>query len=108
MINFSHLHRNSIPRDNFTYVCHWNIRGYRSNYYHLRTLLHHTQAVVMCLQETRLPAHATAPPRGFSMFFKRGNIVNDIDYGGVCTLINNEIPFTEIELNTPLQAVAVR
>ena len=89
-------------------VIHWNIRGYKPNYKHLRTLLSDTQASVACLQETRMPARPLDPPRGFSMYHKRGAEDNQIDYGGVCILIKNNIGHKTHPLNTNLQAVAVR
>ena len=91
-----------------TIVTHWNIRGYKSNYRHLRTLLSDTQAVVACLQETRMPAQPLQPPRGFSMYHKRGANADQIDYGGVCVLVKNNIGHKHHPLNTRLQAVAVR
>lgn len=93
-----------------TKICHWNIRGFRSNYHHLKTLLVDTQAVVMCLQETKLPQnHRLDYPRGFTMFSKSGpHADNTVDHGGVCTLVKNNVAHHPIQLQTELQAVAVR
>ena len=62
----------------------------------------------MCLQETRMPATVMNPPRGYTMYHRRGHVRDGIDYGGICTLIKNNIAHTRINLNTTLQAVAVR
>jgi len=93
-----------------TTICHWNIRGFRTNYHHLRKLLADSQAVIACLQESRLPTPAPNPPRGFTMFYKSGHRAGDppLEHGGTCLLIKNNIGHTPIQLNTNLQAVAAR
>ena len=92
-----------------TVLCHWNMRGYRTNYLHLRTMLADTQAVVSCLQETRMPAALPDPPRGFVMHHVAGPAADDgLDHGGVCTLVKQNISHVRIQLTTDLQAVAVR
>ena len=91
-----------------TQIVHWNIRGYKANYKSLRTFLSDSQAMVMCLQETKMPLIPLDPPRGFSMYHKRGANDNEIDYGGVCILIKNSIGHKMLPLNTRLQAVATR
>lgn len=63
----------------------------------------------MCLQETMMPHPTPNPPRGFKMYEKRGPQNNGpVNHGGVCTLIRNTVANTYLELNTELQAVAVR
>ena len=90
-------------------ICHWNVRGFRANYLHLRTLLSDTQACVMCLQETMMPHPTPNAPRGFNMFEKRGpHNGGPVNHGGVCTLVKNTIANIQLNLNTELQAVAVR
>ena len=92
-----------------TTICHWNIRGFRGNYSHLRQLLSDSQSVVVCLQETMLPAIAPDPPSGFLMFNVSGpQSAGVVNHGGVCTLVKNNIGHRQIDLNTTLQAVAIR
>ena len=95
--------------DQDTHIVHWNIRGYRTNYQHLRLLLAHSNAVVMCLQETRMPFPLPSPPRGFQMYHKSGPPAADgLDHGGVCILVRDNIGHMMLPLITDLQAVAIR
>ena len=88
-----------------TTVCHWNIRGFQANYFHMRQLLADSQAVVLCLQETKMPAVAPSPPRSFVMYQTAGPTAY---HGGVATLVKTTIGHTHLPLITDLQAVAVR
>ena len=38
-----------------THVTQWNMRGFRTKYRHFRLLLSHTNSIVNCLQECRMP-----------------------------------------------------
>lgn len=92
-----------------TNIVHWNMQGFRSHYADLRTLLAHTNAVIMCLQETRMPTSIPLPPRGFQMYHKAGPPGRDsLDHGGVAILVKNSIGHTHHPLQTGLQAVAIR
>ena len=92
-----------------TNIVQWNIKGFCTHYADLRTLLSHTNAVVMCIQESRLPHPLPSPPRGFQMYHKPGPPGRDnMDYGGVCTIVRSCVSHTEINLHTELQAVAIR
>lgn len=90
-------------------ICQWNIRGYRANYHYLRTLISDSQAVILCLQETMMPMPIPNPPRGFAMYNKRGpQDDGPVNHGGVCTLVKHTIGHTNLDINTDLQAVAIR
>ena len=92
-----------------THIIHWNIRGFRSNYQHLRLLLSHTNAVVVCLQESRMPVPPLAPPRGFQLYHQPGPPgQDDLDYGGSCILVKDQIGHMSLPLTTDLQAIAIR
>ena len=58
------------------------------------------------LQETFLTSSKTPSFSGFNILTK--NPPNDRATGGVALLINKSCLFSEVHLNTPLQAVAVR
>ena len=90
-------------------IIHWNIRGYRTNYQHLRLLLSHSNSIVTCLQECRMPVPLPSPPRGFQMYHQHGPQGRDgLDHGGVCILVKDHIGHVTIPLVTDLQAVAIR
>ena len=93
-----------------TNICCWNIRGFRSNYTDLQTLLVDTQAAVMRLQETKLPEeYPLFYPRGFSSYLRGGlRVGTALEHCGVSTVVENNVPHQLIPLNTGLQAVAVR
>ena len=84
----------------------WNIRGYRANYYNLRTLIHNTNPYCICLQEVKLSEDSTYCPRNFTIHVKRRQ--DDQPHGGVAILVRKELPSTVLHLNTNLQAVAIR
>ena len=58
------------------------------------------------LQETFLTSSKTPSCSGFNILTK--NFLNDRATGGVTLLINKSYLFSEVHLNTPLQAVAAR
>ena len=92
-----------------TTICHWNLQGFSTHYPHLRTLLAHSNAVVTCLQETRLPNPPPSPPRGFHMYHTCGPPGMDgLDHGGACVLVKSTIGHLIHPLTTDLQAVAIR
>ena len=92
-----------------TSLVQWNIRGFRTNYQHLRLLLTHTNAVVACLQECRMPLPLLSPPRGFQLYSKAGPPgIDGLDHGGVCILVKDSIGHAPLTLTTDLQAVAIR
>ena len=61
---------------------------------------------VIALQETLLTNSKLLTFSGFNILTK--NSLNDRATGGVALLINNSHLFSEVQLNTPLQAVAAR
>ena len=56
----------------------WNIRGYRTNYHHLRLLIPDANPACICLQETNLEGEAPYVPRGFKMYTKNTLDVDDL------------------------------
>ena len=97
------------PASTTTKICHWNLQGFSTHYLQLRTLLADSNAVVACLQETRLPNPPPSPPRGFRMYHTRGPPGRDgLDHGGVSVLVKSSIGHLFHPLTTDLQAVAIR
>ena len=87
-------------------IIQWNIRGSRVNYSELLLPISKYCPAIMCLQETYLKSNNTI------------NIKNHVSYnyikhpadrlcGGSSVIINNNIPRSEIKLNTNLQAAAI-
>ena len=84
----------------------WNIRGYRTNYHHLRLLIPDANPACICLQETNLEGEAPYVPRGFKMYTK--NTLGNGPHGGAGILVRSEFSHVRHALNTHLEAVAVK
>ena len=87
-------------------ILQWNIRGLRSNSIHLSTILQEQSIDVICLQETKLPDDTFI--YGKFKTYHHVNKNNLIAAGGVSIFVKNNIIQSRIQLNTPIQAVAVR
>ena len=88
-------------------IIQWNCRGLRPNFEEICLLINNHHPVALCLQETFLKEND-------STSFKYHSIYNKIftegqkAQGGVCIIVNNNIPHKHIPLDTSLQAVAVK
>ena len=87
-------------------IIQWNLRGFQANFEELALLSRRYKPAVVGLQETFLTSSKTPSFSGFSILTK--NSPNDRATGGVALLINKSYLFSEVHLNTPLQAVAAR
>ncbi|KAG1653063.1 RNA-directed DNA polymerase from mobile element jockey [Nymphon striatum] len=86
--------------------CCWNCRGYRSKYDEICRLLNDHNPTAMCLQETRLNDTYNTTIRRYSIY--RRDLPSEHPAGGVCIIVNNQIPHSSVQLNSSLQAIAVR
>ncbi|KAG1680025.1 RNA-directed DNA polymerase from mobile element jockey [Nymphon striatum] len=84
----------------------WNCRGYRSKYDEICRLLNDHHPTAMCLQETRLNDTCNTTIRRYSIY--RRDLPSEHPAGGVCIIVNNQIPHSSVQLNSSLQAIAVR
>ena len=86
-------------------ILQWNCRGLRSNFPELQQMLTSSEVSAVCLQETKINKDHTI--RGFAGYhsFSRGL---DGLQGGSSLYIKENTLHREIQLNTPLQAIAVR
>ena len=87
-------------------ILQWNLCGYRSKYPELIKLIEETSPVCLALQETMLGNRTQPPPTGYSL-------VRDADPDttpghGLAILIKRDYPFTTVNLNTDLQAIAIQ
>ena len=87
-------------------IIQWNLRGFQANFEELALLSRRYKPAAFGLQETFLTSSKTPSFSGFSILTK--NSPNDRATGGVALLINKSYLFSEVHLNTPLQAVAAR
>lgn len=87
-------------------IIQWNINGCISHYCELKLLLANYTPMCLCLQETHFKPQDRFNLRGYKTF--RSDVEPDRRArGGVAILISNTRPVSRLQLNTPLQAVAV-
>ena len=86
-------------------IIQWNIRGARVNYCELLLLITKYCPAIICLQETHLKNNTSINMKNYYSY----NYIKqytDRFYGGLSIIINN-IPHSEITLNTNMQAVTI-
>ena len=84
----------------------WNCRGLRANYEELLLICKNYKPVVVGLQETHLQPSVKTNVAGYSFLRKDSHSGTSIH--GVALLISSSVLFSEVKLDTPLQAVAAR
>ena len=85
----------------------WNCRGLKANYNEILRLLADYTPAIVCLQETFLKQSDNISLKNYSIF----NYIlknDDRAAGGSSVVVSNRVPHSQVSLNTPLQAVAVR
>ena len=85
----------------------WNCRGIRSRIDDVKNIISTYNPICLALQETFLKPTNQLKIRGFHCFRKDCSRNSNVS-GGVCIFTSNRYPSTEHQLNTTLQAVAVR
>src|SRR6266516_5737769 len=90
------------------HILQWNCRGLKANLPELDLLLQTFSPAAICLQETFQSKNKPINLRKYSHFYKN-HLKNDgTPGGGVSIFIKRNIPHSQILLNTPLQAMAVK
>ena len=87
-------------------IIQWDVRDFQGKLKELALLSRRYKPDVSGLQETFLISSKTPSLSGFNILTK--NSPNDRATGGVALNINKSYLFSEVHLNTPLQAVAAR
>ena len=87
-------------------IINWNVRVLRANFEELRLLCNQYNPQVVAVQECHLRKDKIINLTGFSGITKGSP--GDNATGGVTLYINKSVLFSEIQLDTDLQAVAVR
>ena len=87
-------------------IIQWNCRGLRANYNEILILMSLFSPSVICLQETFLKQSDNITFRDFNMF---NHICPDGQRasGGTSIMVKSNVPHSQFDLNTNLQAVAV-
>ena len=87
-------------------IVQWNCRGLRANYNEILLLLSKFAPSVVCLQETFLKHTDSALFKNYTTYSYISN-QGDKASGGTSIVINGRLSHSQVNLNTPLQAVAV-
>ena len=88
-------------------IIQWNCRGLKANFDELSLLINKHKPAALCLQETFLKEDDTISLKFHSIYNKIYTEGNKAQ-GGVSVIVNNSVPHRHIQLDTSLQAVAVR
>lgn len=87
----------------------WNMRGYYANYDNLIYFTRLLKSDIILLQETKLKKKGCIKVSGFTAFEELLPLTDeDIAHGGVAILARPHFSPTRVELDTEIQAVAVR
>jgi ribonuclease HI len=88
-------------------ILQWNAQGIRSKKDELSELIETHKTDIVAIQETKLWTNSKFSIPNYNELRKDGHY-NRNPHGGVALYIHSDIPFCEIPLTTPLQAVAAK
>ena len=86
----------------------WNIRGLQANREELSLLISSLKPHVIALQETKIGNKHNISFQNYSLYNCPGAETNGIYHGGSALIINKTIPHKFLNIQTNLQATAVR
>lgn len=89
------------------HIVSWNVRGLRKRRIDLNLLLSVNNPIAVCLQETMCQNDNQSSIRGFTTYH-RPRINGSRAAGGVMTAIKSDIDSNIIDINTDLEAIAVK
>uniref|UniRef100_A0A1Y1LGD1 Endonuclease/exonuclease/phosphatase domain-containing protein n=1 Tax=Photinus pyralis TaxID=7054 RepID=A0A1Y1LGD1_PHOPY len=88
-------------------IIHWNCNGIIHHLCEFKLLLQEKDPFCVCLQETHLRPGQPYSLRNYSIVRKDLN-TGQRAHGGVAIIIKEHFPFNQIQVNTPLQVVAIQ
>jgi len=89
-------------------IIQWNIRVLHANRKEFNMFLSDVDPTVVCLQETFHKSDEPANFNNYSFYCISAKEVNSISHGGVGILVKNSVPHKRCQLNSSLQAIALR
>ncbi|KAG5874506.1 hypothetical protein JTB14_025784 [Gonioctena quinquepunctata] len=87
-------------------ILQWNFNGIKSHLPELQSIKYNISPFIFTIWETNLKPEENSTLRHFQCF--RKDVQPDLARGRVATFVKDTISAEEIELNTNLQAVAIR
>ena len=88
-------------------IAQWNCRGIRSNSEQLKVLIRDCNVSVVAVQETKLAAEPFNPGINYA-FHRSPPVIGERAKGGTGFIIHRSIKHNVLQLNTSLQACAIR
>ena len=88
-------------------IMQWNIQSLRTHFSDLKILLRDHAPACICLQETLVGNSSIMPPSQYTAY-QSPTVRQDGHERGAAILVNNQIFHQRIQLNTNLQAVAIK
>ena len=88
-------------------IIQWNCRGLFSSSEHIRLLFRDFNALILCLQETKLGDDSYNPGINYN-FHRSPPIIEERAQGGTAFIIHKSVRYSILRLNTDLQACAVQ
>ena len=85
----------------------WNVNGLNNRYEILQALIKRKNADIICIQETNLKNDETIQIKNFTTYNKSRKDCTAAS-GGVGIIVNNKLFSQPIQINTELEAVAVK
>ena len=90
-------------------ILQWNCHGFRPNFEEIKNLISNFRPYILALQETHFKDTDNVNIRGFDHYFKTCMSEGDERATGGCSIfVKKGIPHEVLELDTELQAVAVK
>ena len=89
-------------------IIQWNCRGFRANLDEIHILIQDFFPVAFCLQETLLSDKNVVEFRKYALFCSKPVIRDNRAHGGAALMIRKDVPHSQVQTVSNLQAVAVR
>ena len=102
-----HLFTSFFVTDFVRKILHWNCRGLKANFNELLILLSLFNPKICCLQETFLTPNDNLEVGNYSSY-QYINTDCQRASGGASIMIHSTVPHCKIDLNTNLQAIAIK
>ena len=89
-------------------IISWNCQGINAKKLNLQSFINEIQPDIICLQETQLnPANANVNVKGYENYYSH-KATSTRGHGGTGILVNPKLPQGKIDIQSRLQATAVR
>lgn len=87
-------------------IIQWNLNGFYKKIYEFKLIKHNHNPQIICLQETNFKNNHTATIKHYIGYSTNRTLCTRAS-GGVAIYIDTNIPSTQIQLKTNLEALAV-